>query len=432
MKDNQNIPGNASLPSDEEWQRHAHRWLKTLWRSIKHWFSVVLKYFTFLLALTVLWAVVEYVWGFCLWDYLPKKAALPAVLVSLLGKFFTSIFRPDKGASVFRPDGVKFGTHARQLLTQLFKKYVIRNTLLLLVLFSMFTLAVPAYAAKEQWVITAAQSVIQKLSTPRDGNDASSQPPPDKVDDSPEPAPPQDEKTPSDSSSKASDDADDDVENSDSQLINPETLLLNTEEPEDLTKEEYDKIFFMTGPHLIQDWDSEEQINEKVYEFVMAAYAVQSSPNYSMTGIPQPVQDSIAKASIMEGGAEDAVTLMEVICIRENAYGKSEDGAEEKNISYPIAKLLRENFGVFGDAYRLQNASDRAAFTLYGRSVIWGFKILNYDIPAEAYYKNLNLIAERYEKITMVVSANDPEFRYAGQLRDAFEEAAEQFIKMYN
>lgn len=428
MNDNQNNQKSAPpFPKldEERQQRIERRKKKRFWLDVKCWILKGFIYFIGMVIASCLLEFAEYRFGFCLWNYLPietaGKASGPAALITLLVRYIKSTPHSDKEVSVFRPDGMKFTTHGKQWLTHLGKKYILRNTPLLIGLLAAFTLVTPTYAAKEQWN----SRVFHWFAIPHDKNaDSTPAPPPPGAGAAPpdNTTSPKNDERPDGGSSEE----DNDTGKTSSQLIDPKTLLLNTEDPESLTEEQYNELFFLDQIH---DWDSEQDVKAAVHTFVQNKFAIQSSPNYSMVGISQSVQNSIATASDMEACATTSANLEEIINIRKNAYGKKEKGEEEKNTSYLLARLLRENFGVFGDAYRLQSASKEAAFTLYGNSVIWGFKTLNYDIPTKTYYDNLKIIEERYEKITMVVPANDCRFRYAGQLRDAFEEEAEQFLR---
>lgn len=430
MNDDQNIHEYASPFLEEEEkdrQRRLQRQKKENARQERK--SRILKallkaaplYVSLLILLAGVLEFIEYRFGFCLWTHIPKELSFPAILLTL----FSNLIDPLLKSIVSYLKDISAFRSVRQILTLWLKKNRKYTTLfgigLLFACFAAFSLAVPAYAAKQQWCSRAFHWII----TPRDKDTGGTSSPssPDDGKKSPEPDPSKGEDTPSDDSGKTGDD----VNGSLSKLIDPEALLLNTEGPENLTEDENNEIFFLAGPYQIQNWDA-ESVKAVIHKFVQDKLAIQSPPNYSMTGIPQPVRDSIAKASAMESSATTASELEEIIHIRVNAYGKKEERKVEKNTHYLLAKLVRENYGVFGDAYRLQNASKEAALTLYGRSVIWGFKTLNYDVPAEDYYNNLKIIAERYEKISMVVPADDCRFFYSGQLRDAFEAEAEQFL----
>ena len=328
-----------------------------------------------------------------------------------------------------RPKDMDFLAHAKILLRHLLNNCILRNTPLILVVAFAFLLIGPSYAADHQW----GKKVIDWVTTPVVDNkvEEDTTNPPNGVprDDNQniESTDESKEDTKQDNNLPETDDEEELTESS--KLISAKDLLLDAEKPEVLTSKEYDQIFFCCDEYRIENWTSESCLQEKVHAFVEDKLAIQSSPNYDMVGIPQSVQDSIASASTTEATMKTAIELVGIINIRKNAYEEPEEGEEEVDTSYLLAKLLRENYGFYGDAFHFQEASDSAAYTLYGRSITWGFKTLNYASEREEFCKALEIIAERYEKITEVVSANSQEFPYAGLLRDAFENEAKIIFK---
>lgn len=395
-----------------------------------------------------LWILLEFLafkYEWHLWPLLRDKLASvsgwmsAAVVIAL--KFIWQLFSGGNGkVSLTRPEGMGTRTHLKILLRYLINDCIMRNTILITGVVIAFLLVVPSYAADHQW----GQRLKDWASTPavsdKGGEDAPALPDGTPSDDAP--ALPND--TPSnDDQNIVSTDGAEEYPNQDSnptgtnsqeelsetvKRISARDLLLDAEKPAALTSEEYNQIFFSSDDssdnHIIKDWTSKNSVEEAVHNFVEDKLTIQSSPNYDMAGISQSVRDSIALASKKEANTKTATELIKVINIRKNAYGEPEKGKKEVDTNYSLAKLVRESYGYYGDAFNFQEASDSAAYALYGRSIIWGFKTLNYASGTDNFIKDLEIIAERYEKITEVVSADTSEFLYAGLLRDAFTNEA--------
>ena len=430
--DNTNELNTHASPSRDRVQLSPERKRLRKRRRIKYWLKAA---GVLLLCWIFLWILFEFLafkFGWSLWSWFRdellsvsgwKPAAAAAAVIVV--KFVWQSFIGGNGeVSLTRPKDMEPGTHIKLLLRYLINDCIIRNTILILGVMAAILLSVPSYAADHQW----GERFIDWVTTPAAGDEAGADdlgPPNDTPSDDDQTIEnaDRDEEAPSQDSNPPDTDVEEEQITS-SQLISAKDLLLNAEKPNELTSKEYDQIFFSSGEYVIEDWTLESNVQNMVHSFVEDKLAIKSSPNYEMTGLSQTVLNSVASASDKEAETKTATQLVEVINIRINAYGEPEEGKKEVNTSYLLAKLLRENYGTYGDAYNFQEASDTAAYILYGRSIIWGFKTLNYASGTDKFIKDLEIIAERYEKITEVVPANSSEFLYAGLLRDAFTNEA--------
>lgn len=418
-------------PSWDSRQRAAERKKKSRRRWVIHWLRIIRIYILSGILLGLLLEFLAFKFGCRLWPLLSSKLeyGMIPVGITIVGKHFWPLdSKGEDKIPIKRPPGMEVLAHIKILAKHLITDCILQNTILIVYVALAFLLVVPAYAADHQW----GQRLKDWAFTPavRDGvaEDPPALPNDTPGDDAQDTVSTDGAEKDSRQSGNEPEAAATEESPASSQLISAKDLLLNAEKPEMLSEEEYDQIFFSSGEYIIEDWTSESCVRSAIYAFVEDKFAIQSSPNYDMVGISQPVQDSIALASQKEANTKTATELIEVINIRKNAYGEPREGEKEADTSYLLAKLLRENYGVYGDAFNFQEASDIAAYALYGRSLLWGFKTLNYASKPDEFCKDLEIIAERYEKITEVVPANSQEFLCAGLLRDAFSnEAAECF-----
>jgi len=384
----------------------------------------------YILIFILLWVIIEFIafkFGIHLWHLLKGVGIFTAVLPILLKLF--KLFLPSEETSevpLARPPDMDIIEHAKMIGKHIFIKCIWQNTLLIIGLLAAFLLVGTAFAAERQWgkhlkdwVLTPAVEDADVEDNENTSDLQTNVPSGDQIIENTTEI----QKNPGQNNDETESKEEPSIV---SQLISAQDLLLNAEEPEALTGEEYDQIFFKSGDYFVDDW-SKDNVQMVVHAFVQDKRAIQSSPNYDMVGIPQPVRDAISIASRKEAVTSTAIQLSEVINIRKNAYGEPEEGKAEVNTSYTLAKLLRENYGVYGDAYNYQEASDSAAYALYGRSIIWGFKRLNYASKSRDFCKDLEVIAERYQKIAAVVPVNSQEFIYADLLCDAFLNEADRY-----
>lgn len=384
------------------------------------------KWKIFCLVALALWPVEEFIkfkWGKELWPFLPNIRTFMLGLATFIGVI--DYFTDTEKVSVIRPPDMDFWTHGLLLCKQL-KRNFLQNTLVGLILAGLFLLVVPAAAVHyELW-----PTLVHWATTPyKEAATSSEVPPPDSsgqaAPEDPElPAPQDSGDTPS---SKLEEPESEEPEPPPPSLAR--RLKLDDTPPEEVSDEEYQRIFFLQEPYLIQDWDSQEAVTEIVRKFVQDQRQKQLPPRSSIDEISTKAQDPISRASNQEASMTTAEELRNVITLREYVYLYLEDPEEPEKKGEPIysvAKLIRENYCLYGDAYALQNKSYSYACQFYEWSILWGFRTLEYDVTEDALYKNLDILVERYDKIAGATD-DSTEYMYADKLSAAFRQIADEF-----
>lgn len=174
----------------------------------------------------------------------------------------------------------------------------------------------------------------------------------------------------------------------------------------------YQQVFFLSGEFAISDWDSAEVIQEQVRARIGMLVANQKDPNYYGADTPQSAKDDIAKASELEQAIVSSEDLQVVIGLRLDAY--------DAYPGYRLAKLLRENYALWGDAYHFQGYSKNSAIFYYVESIEWGYETITYQTAAKNLAQNLAIIAERYLKIAQAAPQDSAMHLYARELGNAF------------
>lgn len=351
-----------------------------------------------------LWLLEEYLafrFGWVLWEKLPKLGAFLFAVFGVVGSGCGALLRDKNRFSVIRPEGMPFWQHAVKLVKGFLHRYLLHNTLAGLCLLLLIMTVFPAYAAQQQLFARIAQAVASPSapsSAVQEKTASQEKDPPPR--DYPASVPPQE--TPPEREEGALADR----------------LILNTTSPFYLTEEERSRIFFLSGSYEVENWDSQWEIFQCVSRFVADCRSCRRPPNYDEADTPQDVQDLIALASQIEREMATSADLEQVIDLRTHVYLHRDDPG------YPLAKLLRENFGLYGEACARQGKPVRQAQDLYGESLVWGMAALEYDVAEKVFCQDLRVMEERYMKIVLVTPEDSFTHHYALSLSHAFGLAA--------
>lgn len=358
---------------------------------------------------------IEYRFGWALWPLIPKLFAGIIAFLAIIGEAIFGYVTDDAKKRIsFEWDQDKsFWTSFFTLLQKLTGRYILGNLLVMGSLVVVLTLSVSAYAAHEgfarQTIVWCQKNIIWLITPPSDPSDTSENTENDNIG----------FKEPTLPTVSQSDIGDKSplVEVDDRSLA--ERLILEPDITYLVDNDDRNLIFFLDGAYEIKNWDSEEEILSKVRDFTDDKRATGTDPNFAEIGTPQPVKDEIAWASELERNLEESAELDTIIQKRSNIYSLYPE--------YRLAKLLRENFCLYGDAYCVQASSNEAALILYEKSILWGFCTLEYDVGTASFSNNLEILSERYEKITQITSKDTFIYRYATALNKAFQTLSAEY-----
>lgn len=370
-----------------------------------------------------------------LWPAIPKVAGSivsggVAVFVAILD-YLTD--QADK-KRFHRPKNMDFWTHAGKIM----KRNFFQNTLVGMILAFTFFIAAPAYAVHQGYFPTMLRGIAAAwhlVWTPPPENAGSSQeqteePAPNvsqlepEADTKIQSPPKKTEKSPKTSEPDTKEEG---------KLFNPKKLELDGEVPESVSSEDYQLIYLLAEPYLITDWDSQDVVNETVRNLIRDQRQHKLPPRFQENERTPEANQRIAEASELEKSMKTAWELRGVIDMREYVYlgdpGDPENPETpefEAEEVYSVAKLVREDYCIYGDAYALQEVSRTFARTLYEWSIRWGFRTLEYDVTLETLHSNLVILVERYNKIVSATDASSVEHIYASKLSKAFQTAADE------
>ena len=368
----------------------------------------------YLVILIAAWLLCEYIafrFGFQFWDWLPKVVAPVWAVISVLASGMLSYFCDKNKISFSRPDGMSFWEHASSLGGALFKKYISHNTLAGIGVLIAIVLTVPAYAAKKHTF----EHMFEAITTPSYTEAAEL---PEKV----AGVEGQADIFRTHGSNASFNNFTAVLENNSRMTFYDEVLCSDDALGAlNLSDLEYDKIFFQTEEYLILDWNSEKDITSVVRVFVEDMRGHALAPNFAEAETPQNVKDRIALASELESQISTLEELERVISMRTDIF--------EIDPGYPLAKLLRENYCYYGNICQGQRETEDIAVAMYGRSVLWGFLVIEFDVEVDEFYSALKVIEERYEKIANSTPLDSVEHLYAEKLQYAFNEVAKEVFR---
>lgn len=393
------------------------------------------------IALLIWWLILEFIrfrFHKELWPIIPKTGGL---ILSGGGIFLAAVvdYLTDKADKkrFHRPQNMDFWSHVAQLGGTL-RRNVLQNTLVGIIIAVTIFVSAPAYAVHQGYFPTMLRGIAAAwhlVWTPPPENAGSSQeqteePAPNVSQPEPEadtkiqPPPKKTEKSPKTSEPDTKEEG---------KLFNPKELELDGEVPESVSSEDYQLIYLLAEPYLITDWDSQDVVNETVRNLIRDQRQHKLPPRFQENERTPEANQRIAEASELEKSMKTAWELRGVIDMREYVYlgdpGDPENPETpefEAEEVYSVAKLVREDYCIYGDAYALQNVSRAYARTFYEWSIRWGFRTLEYDVTTVTLHSNLMILVERYDKIVLVTDQESVEHIYASKLSEAFQTAADE------
>ena len=199
-------------------------------------------------------------------------------------------------------------------------------------------------------------------------------------------------------------------------------LIFTTQMPYTLSDAEVDMIYFLSGEYAITDWDDEGAVYACVNGFVGSLRTQHLDPSFTEEDADSNAKNKLSYASgdetNMKADSRPTSKMLEDITDRR---------VEVYNVYplYPLARLIRENFGMYGDTYKLQDKSKSCAAVAYGKSIVYGFDTLRYDVSGNALKTNLNILVERYTKLSSVLDKETLQHKAALTLADALQKLSD-------
>lgn len=282
----------------------------------------------------------------------------------------------------------------------LFKRHVGKNWLITFALAAIFFLCVPAYAAEAGLSRNIAIHLF-KIEVPKSGEPTAQEPEPE-------------------SSQPLNEHSEEDEDPAKGSLAM--RLIFTTQIPYTLSDTEVDMIYFLSGEYAITDWDDEGAVYACVNGFVGSLRAQHLDPSFTEEDADPNTKNTLSYASgdeaNMKADSHPTSKMLEDITDRR---------VEVYNVYplYPLARLIRENFGMYGDAYKLQDKSKSCAAIAYGKSIAYGFDTLRYDVSDNTLKTNLSILVERYTKLSSVLDKETFQHKAALALADALQKLSD-------
>ena len=204
--------------------------------------------------------------------------------------------------------------------------------------------------------------------------------------------------------------------------ITPETPTFLTDPNRyfQLSSEEYDKLYFLSGPYAITDWTDSVEISQTLALYLSELHA-QNCLNSFDTNAPESLQNEVAFASELEICMTNSDDLDQIIDIRINAWSQ-----------YPkhsLAKLLASNQQQYALEYEKVNGAFETIEYYYAHSTFWLFESLSFSDVGEYTTKTiLASIKMRYNDIASIAPANSHSKYYATILFEAFESLENSYV----
>lgn len=325
-----------------------------------------------------------------------------------------------------RPDHTPFWPHLKKIKSKLFKRYITHNALAGIFLTVAAYLIIPAGAVRLEtgpkilhWFTTP--TVVEERNAPSEEQEKESASDSSQPEENREGLSEADETVPENTK----------PENQETEQQQEPSLayrlVLDEEEPEAVSSEERLELYFLAKPYQVTDWDSQAAVEAAVRKFIRDRWQLQRPPKFQENERSSSANQIISDASALEKEIKTAEDLRVVRDMRIGVYlGNPEDPEAEEELIYTLAKLIRENYCHYGDAYAFQKVSFSCACTNYEHSILWGFRTLEYDVTMKALYSNLMILVERYDKIVLVTDQESVEHIYASKLSEAFQTAADE------
>ncbi|MDE7130820.1 MAG: hypothetical protein K2O65_03345 [Lachnospiraceae bacterium] len=191
-----------------------------------------------------------------------------------------------------------------------------------------------------------------------------------------------------------------------------------------LSQEDYDTVYFSGGEYDISKLDNQDDISEVIKRFVAVQRKKERENVFDKPddegGAPSEMEEMIANASERENKAESFEEIEDILGDREDAY-----------LKYPkatLAKLISNGYEMMALVLMLHGGNIESINYYYGQSILKDFEYLEYaDISDANIKKRLMKISQKYEDMRVINSDWKAKFPTVMELRDAFQEAADQY-----
>lgn len=186
-----------------------------------------------------------------------------------------------------------------------------------------------------------------------------------------------------------------------------------------LSPDDYNDIFHLTGDYQIKDWDNQEEVNAAVLQKIQDEKDLKKNNDFDENA-PGWLQNDVNEASRKEEEKHTFSKRVEIMETRAGAYdmcGKSS-----------LAKLTSNDNQALALALVLIGGKKQTEMYYYGQAIIWGHRYFGFaDVSENSVKEKANWIANRYKDIQFICSETDPEYRYSEKLAIAYENAANAF-----
>lgn len=190
-----------------------------------------------------------------------------------------------------------------------------------------------------------------------------------------------------------------------------------------LSSADKNELFYLGGDYKINDWESEDEINNKVLQRVRDEIQKKRENVFDRKkndeGAPQEICDRVSKLSEIEG---KIVTLEEKKIIleeREDIFNMFPKGS--------LAKLIANDNQDIALILFFKAGNKKTVLYYYAQSIKYRHQIIRFkDIGNSEIKRRVNEIKRSYEDIEYIFS-NDKECYYARKLKSAYQYAADQY-----
>lgn len=194
--------------------------------------------------------------------------------------------------------------------------------------------------------------------------------------------------------------------------------LLDPGRADRLPDKEKKALYFQSGAYTVEDWEDAAAVEGVVYAHVCALYE-QQRENLFDRYAPQYVQDEVSQISALEARMSNSGELDEIIDFRTSTY-----------VDYPmyrLAKLLAENYSLYGLAYDVNHGDTGTVEYYYGAAVSWYNEGLSYRTDDKTVRELLRHIGDRYHDLAAYLPRDSEYQQYAAKLAQAYYAVMNRF-----
>ena len=188
----------------------------------------------------------------------------------------------------------------------------------------------------------------------------------------------------------------------------------------ELCPEEYNEIYFLSGPFAITDWTDTVNVTQTLTEFIKSLQC-QNMPNSFDANAPVALQGEVSYASQLEIQMINSDDLDRIIKIRINAW--------DQYPKHSLATLLASNQQRYALEYSKVDGHFETIEYYYAQSIFWAFESLTFSNTNGYTIKNtLSSIKMRYLDIASTAPDNSRSKYYATHLFEAFESLENSYV----